>query len=93
MEKIFRLQRMTILICRCGWLHQCCRRNMLVATKEVLVTVLAVFVPDILYLVSISVGHQHSKGVTNNEILSPTPKNCHQHPLVTNIYVACVIGP
>ena len=36
---------------------------------------------------SISV-HQHPKDVTNIEILSPTPENCHQHPLVTNIYVA-----
>ena len=28
---------------------------------------------------NISVGHQHSKDVTNIEILSPTPQNCHQH--------------
>ena len=34
---------------------------------------------------NISVGYQHSKDVTNIEILSPKPEN--QHPLV-NIYVA-----
>ena len=28
---------------------------------------------------NISVGYQHSKDVTNIEILSPTPKHCHQH--------------
>ena len=48
---------------------------------EMLVTVLAVFVANI------SVGRQHSKDVTNIEILSPTPENYHQHK-VTNIYVA-----
>ena len=28
---------------------------------------------------NMSVGHQHPKDVTNNEIPSPTPENCHQH--------------
>ena len=28
---------------------------------------------------NISVGHKHSKDVTDIEILSPIPKNCHQH--------------
>ena len=35
----------------------------------------------------ISVGHQHSKDVTNIQILSPTLENCHQHK-VTNIYLS-----
>ena len=37
---------------------------------------------------NISVGYQHSKDVTNIEILSSTPEN--QHPLVTNIYVYAI---
>ena len=47
---------------------------------------------------NISVGQQHPKDVTNIEILSVKSKNCHQYPLVTNIYVAgacsqCSFGP
>jgi len=42
---------------------------------EMLVTVLANFVTNILY-----------QYVTNIEILSPTPENCHQHK-VTNIHL------
>ena len=34
---------------------------------------------------NISVGHQHPKDII--KIKSPT-STCHQHPLVTNIYVA-----
>ena len=34
------------------------------------------------------VGDQHLKNVANIVIRSPTPKNCHLYPLVTNIYVA-----
>ena len=45
------------------------------------------FVHQYLLSLNISVGHQHPKDVTNIEILSPIPKNCHQHK-VTNIYVA-----
>ena len=64
---------------------------------EMLVTVLAVFVSNILYergsisdrlSVNISLGfplgHQYPKDVTNIEIPSLTPKNCDQHK-VTNI--------
>ena len=35
---------------------------------------------------NISVGHQHSKDVTNIEILSPALQNCHQHK-VTKIHL------
>ena len=31
---------------------------------------------------NISVGYQHSKGVTNIEILSPALQNCHQHKVI-----------
>ena len=37
---------------------------------EMLVTTLAVFITNILYHFKMSVGHQHSKDVTNIEILS-----------------------
>ena len=33
---------------------------------------------------NVSVGHQHPKGVTDIDITSPPPKNCHQHK-VTHI--------
>ena len=81
-------------------LHRCWRR--MLETKyvgdnfEMLVTVLAHFVTNILFLLLLASGtniekmspiskfcHQHK--VTN--IKSPT-STCHQHRLVTNIYVA-----
>ena len=37
--------------------------------------------------ISISVGHQHPKDVTNIEILTPTLENCHQHK-ITYIYLS-----
>ena len=53
---------------------------------EMLATILAVFVTNILYLLT-SVGQQLPKDVTYIEIHSLTSKNCHQDK-VTNIYVA-----
>ena len=54
---------------------------------EMLVTVLAIFVTNILYLLTLESGANIEKIVTNIEILSITSKNCHQDK-VTNIYVA-----
>ena len=39
---------------------------------------------------NICVGHQKLNDVTNIEILALKSNNCHQHPIVTNIYVAAV---
>ena len=50
-----------------------CWRN---AGRNLLVTVLAIFVTNIHFY--ISVGNQHSKDVTNIEVQSPPPTNCHQ---------------
>ena len=50
---------------------------------EMLMTVLAVFVTNILYLSTLA----HPKDVTNIKILSLTPKNCHQDK-VTNIHLS-----
>ena len=60
---------------------------------KMLVTVLAVFATNILYLLTLrgSVGNQHAKDVTNIEIMSPRPNNCRHYPLVTNIYVAALL--
>ena len=44
---------------------------------EMLVTVLAIFVTNILYILTL-VGYQHPKDVTNIEVLSLTSVNCHQ---------------
>ena len=47
---------------------------------KILVTVLTVFVTNIMYLLIKASG-------INIEISSLTPENCYQHSLVTNIYV------
>ena len=48
-------------------------------------TVLAVFVTNIRYLLTIAMG-------TNIQNMSPISKFCHQHPtIVTDIYVATIL--
>ena len=54
---------------------------------EMLVTVLTVFVTNILYFFNISVRHQQPKDFSSIQILSLTSKNCHQDK-VTNIHLS-----
>ena len=77
-----------------NWLHRCWWQ--MLETKcvgdnfEMLVTFLAVFVTNILYLLTydgVNVGHQQPKDVTNIEILSLRSKICHQDK-VTNIHLS-----
>ena len=79
-------------------LHQCWWQ--MLETKYVcdsfkmLMTVLAVFFTNILYLlISFNVGHQHAKNATNIEILSLIPITCHQHKVTNNHFSPTSVSP